>query len=342
MAGSLFSDTNQSDSSFIPITDYYNYDKTIDLNSEEYKQGIRDIFHIGEDFTDNNISLLSFSKTPVRNHSKPSSSLMENIVSTARQYVQVVPYKWSGTTPSNGFDCSGLLYYAFKQNGIDIPRSAAALESWGTKVDSLQDAKVGDIICTPGTGSSGKHVKIISKIIGNQIWCIEAKGKNYGIVEEPLTKTNNITTIRRYNGGMETPKNRGQKFTNRQEFINTMLYHYQRALQKAGISTDYAKILTAQDAHESAFGSSLAAKYNYGGITKGSANGKLLFRDFNSIQEFCDYKVKLLSNKRYNAFNYTSASNPYEFIKHVNDKGYEVPGSNYPKLVYNIYTKYVK
>lgn len=48
-----------------------------------------------------------------------------------------------------------------------------------------------------GTGASGRHVKMISQIKDGKIWTIEAKGKKYGIVESPLTTSDNIITIRR-------------------------------------------------------------------------------------------------------------------------------------------------
>jgi hypothetical protein len=38
------------------------------------------------------------------------------------------------------------------------------MESIGSEVKSLSDVKIGDIICTPGSGKSGKHVKIVSKV----------------------------------------------------------------------------------------------------------------------------------------------------------------------------------
>ena len=100
-------------------------------------------------------------------------------------------------TPSTGFDCSGLVQYVYKQNGINLPRTVKDLEKAGTEVPTLADVQIGDLICTPGLGKSGKHIKIVSRIEDGQIFTIEAKGKKDGIIETPLTNTSNITTIRR-------------------------------------------------------------------------------------------------------------------------------------------------
>lgn len=119
-----------------------------------------------------------------------------SVVDIARQFVGT-KYSWGGSTPKTGFDCSGLIYYAYKQKGINLPRTAKGMETAGIEVPSLQDVKVGDIICTPGSGQTGKHVKMVSRIDNGQIYTIEAKGKKDGIIETPLTNTSNITTIRR-------------------------------------------------------------------------------------------------------------------------------------------------
>lgn len=42
------------------------------------------------------------------------------IIETAQQYVGK-NYVWGGTTP-RGFDCSGLTYFVFRLNGIELPR----------------------------------------------------------------------------------------------------------------------------------------------------------------------------------------------------------------------------
>lgn len=123
-------------------------------------------------------------------------SLLNNVVDEARKYIGT-NYQWGGSSPKTGFDCSGLIQYVYKKNGINLPRTVKELENFGTEVKSLSDVKVGDLICTPGSGQSGKHVKMVSRINNGQIYTIEAKGKKLGIIESPLNNTSNITTIRR-------------------------------------------------------------------------------------------------------------------------------------------------
>jgi cell wall-associated NlpC family hydrolase len=70
----------------------------------------------------------------------------------ARQYLGT-PYRWGGESPATGFDCSGLMQYAYKQLGVDIPRVSQDQFRSGQQVprESLQPgdlvffSKAGDV-----------------------------------------------------------------------------------------------------------------------------------------------------------------------------------------------------
>jgi cell wall-associated NlpC family hydrolase len=67
------------------------------------------------------------------------------------------PYVWAGASPSTGFDCSGLVVYAFAQAGVSLPHSSYALWTMGASVprDQLQ---AGDLVFFDGLGHMGIYM----------------------------------------------------------------------------------------------------------------------------------------------------------------------------------------
>lgn len=72
---------------------------------------------------------------------KESSNVLSRAVN-----VLGTPYRWGGSSPSKGFDCSGLVKYAFNDATFDLPRTSNAMASGhGEKVER-KDLKPGDLI----------------------------------------------------------------------------------------------------------------------------------------------------------------------------------------------------
>ena len=77
----------------------------------------------------------------VANVAAPSTG--SAIVSAARSKIGS-PYVWGATGP-NSFDCSGLTSWAYRQAGVEIPRTSQAQAAAGKQV-SLDALQPGDII----------------------------------------------------------------------------------------------------------------------------------------------------------------------------------------------------
>ena len=76
-------------------------------------------------------------------------------VGVAMQFLGV-PYVWGGASPA-GFDCSGLVMYAFAQVGVSLPHHAASQYSMGVGVsrDALQP---GDLVFFNGLSHVGIYI----------------------------------------------------------------------------------------------------------------------------------------------------------------------------------------
>ena len=67
----------------------------------------------------------------------------ERAVALAKQHLGT-PYVWGGETPG-GFDCSGLVQWAYKQVGVDLPRVSTQQAKAGREVTAAE-ARPGDLV----------------------------------------------------------------------------------------------------------------------------------------------------------------------------------------------------
>lgn len=68
------------------------------------------------------------------------------VIATAEDYLGV-PYRWGGTSPRTGFDCSGYVRYVYGQQGVQLPRTSREQAAAGQKVTNrVSSLRQGDLM----------------------------------------------------------------------------------------------------------------------------------------------------------------------------------------------------
>ena len=75
----------------------------------------------------------------------PDGTTGGQAVALAQQHLGT-PYVWGGESPTDGFDCSGLVQYTYRQLGVELPRTSAEQARLGRPVASLAEARPGDLV----------------------------------------------------------------------------------------------------------------------------------------------------------------------------------------------------
>ncbi|MBX3710459.1 MAG: C40 family peptidase [Lysobacter sp.] len=71
------------------------------------------------------------------------------------------PYRWGGSSPESGFDCSGLVGYVFRNTlGIELPRISREMANVGELVRDRDALIEGDLVFFSRKGSRVDHVGI--------------------------------------------------------------------------------------------------------------------------------------------------------------------------------------
>jgi hypothetical protein len=124
----------------------------------------------------------------------------EDISTTAKSFLNA-PYLWGGRTHF-GIDCSGFTQVVFKLNNIQLKRDASQQVQEGVLVESLSQARFGDLAFFNNAEGRVTHVGILL----NDEHIIHASGKvkidtidNDGIYsKEQKRHTHNLHSIRRF------------------------------------------------------------------------------------------------------------------------------------------------
>ena len=101
----------------------------------------------------NNTVIGASASTPDGSVAPPSQ--YSGVVGIAMRYLGV-PYVYGGSTPS-GFDCSGLVMYAYAQMGVSLPHYTGAQWNMGVPV-SRSDLQPGDLVFFDGLGHVGLYI----------------------------------------------------------------------------------------------------------------------------------------------------------------------------------------
>jgi cell wall-associated NlpC family hydrolase len=82
------------------------------------------------------------------------------VLPTAERYLGV-PYRWGGTSPKTGFDCSGFVQYVFAKHGTRLPRTSREMASSGQRLSPVWSTlKPGDLVLFAEPGKRISHVAI--------------------------------------------------------------------------------------------------------------------------------------------------------------------------------------
>ncbi|MBW1934872.1 MAG: C40 family peptidase [Deltaproteobacteria bacterium] len=120
----------------------------------------------------------------ILSHERKSSEkfLRQAIVQRARSFLGL-PYRWGGSSPREGFDCSGLAMAVYRLNGLNLPRSSNQQFNAGTPV-RIDELSKGDLVFFDTSGREGvSHVGIYE---GNGKF-IHAPGRGKTIREDFLS-----------------------------------------------------------------------------------------------------------------------------------------------------------
>jgi cell wall-associated NlpC family hydrolase len=107
-----------------------------------------------------------------------------------------IKYVLNHASPTDGFDCSGLVWYVYKHYGISVPRSSYPYATFGKAV-KLSEIKPGDVICWDLLHDGITRVDHVGIYVGNGMMIHAAGGGKDVRYQKVSTYSLTFVSVRR-------------------------------------------------------------------------------------------------------------------------------------------------
>ena len=135
------------------------------------------------------LSVTGFSRNMRASSGETEVAMRDSLTQYAQEFLGI-PYKGGGAT-TNGFDCTGFVYFVLKKFGISVSRASSGYENEG-EVVNFEAAQPGDIMLFTGTKPEIKKVGHAGIVLKNE------DGK-LDFIHSSSSKKHFGVTITRYN-----------------------------------------------------------------------------------------------------------------------------------------------
>ena len=125
------------------------------------------------------------SHSSVSNSDKKTMQLCDDLVDNAKDNIGT-PYKFGGTT-KNGFDCSGLVFIAYKKEEITLPRTSIEMSNYGKRMKKENPRKAELIFFKTRGSTKINHVGLVVENKNDELKFIHSSTKK-GVIISSLNE----------------------------------------------------------------------------------------------------------------------------------------------------------
>lgn len=134
-----------------------------DVIQDFLRQQTEHVIHAGEDGLQKLLRTKATASELKANAARLSRNEADQLISSAMGLIGVA-YRFGGTSPTSGMDCSGFMQYIFRKTlQVNLPRTAAEQAQMGSQV-SRSNLQPGDMVFF---NTAGRRISHVGMYIGN-------------------------------------------------------------------------------------------------------------------------------------------------------------------------------